>query len=72
MNKLLTKAIEAVSRLPDAEQTDVARLILERLEAEDRWDVAFADPRSEALLKQLADEAMAEGSIEGDPSTIPQ
>ena len=78
MNALLNKAFEAASKLPDEEQGELARAILQRLEAEDdaRWDAAFADPRSSALLKRLADEAdddVARGDfVHGDPSTIPR
>lgn len=57
MNALLDKAIAAVSRLPDAEQEAIARELLDRIEADRRWDTALADPRSEALLRRLADDA---------------
>ena len=74
MNALLDQAIEAVSKLPSAEQEIIARDILDRLAAEERWQSALADPRSETLLKRLADEARAEIArgdvIEGDPATI--
>jgi hypothetical protein len=71
MNALLDKAIFAIRNLPDAEQEAIAREILERIEADARWDMLFADPRSEVLLERLADEAGAEvrgGEVfDGDP-----
>ena len=61
MNALLDKAIFAIRKLPEAEQEAIAREILERIEADARWDALFADPRSEALLDVLAGEALGEG-----------
>jgi sugar-specific transcriptional regulator TrmB len=71
MNTLLDKAIFAIRKLPEAEQEAIARELLERIEADGRWDALFADPRSEALLERLADEARDEvrrGEVyDGDP-----
>jgi hypothetical protein len=71
MNALLDKAIFAIRKLPEAEQEAIAREILERIEADARWDALFADPRSEALLDVLADEALEEvrrgDVVDGDP-----
>ena len=60
MNALLAKAISAIRKLPEGEQEAIAREVLERIEADARWDALFADPRSEALLARLADEARDE------------
>jgi hypothetical protein len=60
MNALLDKAITAIRKLPEAEQEAIAREVIERIEADTRWDALFADPRSEALLERLADEACGE------------
>jgi hypothetical protein len=60
MNALLDKAIFAICQLPEAEQEAIAREILERIEADARWDTLFADPRSKAVLGRLADEALEE------------
>ena len=60
MNALVTKAIEAIAKLPTPEQEAIAREVLARIEADERWERLFADPRSEALLDRLADEAQAE------------
>jgi sugar-specific transcriptional regulator TrmB len=71
MNALLDKAISAIKKLPEPEQEATAREVLERIEADARWDKLFADPRSEALLERLADEALNEirrgDVIDGDP-----
>ena len=71
MNALLDKAIFAIRKLPEAEQEIIAREILERVEADARWDALFADPRSEALLERLADETLEEARrgevVNGDP-----
>jgi hypothetical protein len=60
MNALLDKAISAIRKLPEVEQEEIAREVLERTEADARWDALFADPRSEAALNRLADEAEAD------------
>jgi hypothetical protein len=71
MNALLDKAIFAIRKLPEAEQEAIARDILQRIEADARWDSLFADPRSEALLERLADDALDEVGrgevVDGDP-----
>jgi hypothetical protein len=61
MNALLDKAIFAIRRLPEAQQEAIARELLERIEADARWEALFADPRSEALLERLAE------VVDGDP-----
>ena len=60
MNALLNKAISAIQKLPDAEQEAIAREVLERIEADARWDILFADPRCEEALNRLATEAEAD------------
>ena len=56
MTRLLEKAFKDASRLPDIEQNVLAKWLLEELEAERKWDRAFAG--SEDILGQLADEAI--------------
>ena len=56
MNALPDKAIFAIRELPEAEQEAIARDMLERIEVDARWDVLFADPRSEPALQRLAAE----------------
>ena len=58
MTKALQKAFEAASRLPDADQEELAAAILEELQADERWDAVFA--RSQDALGRLADEALEE------------
>ena len=58
MTEALKKAFEAASRLPEPEQDDLAAAILEELDADERWEAAFA--RSQNALERLADEALAE------------
>jgi hypothetical protein len=60
MSALLDKAIAAIRELSEAEQEVTAREILERIEADARWERLFADPRSERALQRLAAEAEAE------------
>lgn len=60
MNALLDEAIFAIRKLPEAEQEAIACEILERIEADARWEALFADPRSEHALQRLAAEAEAE------------
>lgn len=57
MTKLLEKAFEEASKLPDIEQNILARRVLEELESEKRWESAFA--ASEDVLEAMADEALA-------------
>ncbi len=56
MTKLLEKAFKNASKLPDIEQNVLAKWLLQELEAERKWDQAFAE--SEDLLGLLADEAL--------------
>jgi hypothetical protein len=60
MTVLLEKAMQAVSRLSAEQQDAIAREILDRLQADARWNDLLTDPRSPALLKRLADEARAD------------
>jgi len=57
MTKLLERAFKEASRLPEVEQNALAKWVLEELEAEGRWEKAFAG--SEDILDGLADEALA-------------
>ena len=56
MTKLLEKAFEKASKLPDIEQNALAKWVLEEIESERKWDKAFAE--SENILDRLADEAL--------------
>ena len=58
MTELLKKAFERASKLPPKDQDAVAALVLAELEAEARWDQAFAG--SQDALKRLADDAIGD------------
>jgi hypothetical protein len=76
MNALVSKVIAALSKLPEAEQEAIAREVLDRIEADARWEQLLGDPRSEALLSRLAAEAredIAKGDVlEFDPANSKQ
>jgi hypothetical protein len=57
MAKLLEKAFKETSKLPEIQQNVLAKWVMEELEAEGRWEKAFA--ASEDVLDKLADEALA-------------
>jgi hypothetical protein len=72
MTELLERAIAKLKTLPTDKQDEIATLILEELEDEQRWDESFA--RSPDLLAKLAAEAMTEHRAgrtqELDPETL--
>jgi hypothetical protein len=72
MTKLLEKAFEEISKLPEQEQRAFAAWILEELAAERKWERAFTD--SADVLAALADEALTEHRAgqtqELDPDTL--
>jgi len=58
MTKLLEKAFDEASRLPEIEQNILAKWLLDELHSERVWTKTFAE--SEDVLDKLADEAIAE------------
>jgi hypothetical protein len=58
MTKLLQKAFDEASKLSEAEQDTLGRVLLEELASERRWDELFSG--SHDLLEELADQALAE------------
>jgi len=58
MTKLLDKAFEEASRLPEVDQNALAKWVLDELRSERVWGKTFAE--SEDVLEKLADEAIAE------------
>ena len=60
MSQLIDEAIAKVRQLPNADQEALAAIILQEIEAEQRWERLFARPESADLLSKLADEALAE------------
>lgn len=60
MIERLKEAFHQAERLPAEEQRVLAELLIEEMQASQRWDELFADPRSDALLERLTREALAE------------
>ena len=58
MTKLLDTALKKVTELPEPEQDAIARLILDELENEARWQLTFAG--SQDLLARLVGAAREE------------
>ena len=58
MTKLLDKAFEEASKLPELEQNALARWLIDEILSEKKWEKAFAE--SEDVLDKLADEALME------------
>ena len=58
MTKLLKKAFEKASALPEVEQNELAKWLLDELQSDRQWAKAFAE--SEDVLERLADEAIQE------------
>jgi len=58
MTKLLERAFEEASKLPNEAQDSLAKFLLEELASERRWDELFA--KSPEVLSELAREALAE------------
>ncbi len=58
MSKLLDRAFEEASKLPESEQEALAQWLLAELESERRWEEALA--QSEDKLSELAEEALTE------------
>ena len=58
MTKLLEKAFEKASKLPESEQNVIAKWLLEELESERNWEKSFSE--SEEILANLAKETISE------------
>ena len=58
MTKILQEAFDQASKLSEAEQDALGRILLEELASERRWEDLFAG--SQDLLEELANEALAE------------
>jgi hypothetical protein len=58
MTGMLKKAFDEASRLPEKEQDELAKFLLEEIRSERQWSDAFA--RSGDRLRELADEAVKE------------
>jgi hypothetical protein len=71
MTSLLEKALREAARLPEPEQDRIARLILDEIEDEARWQSSFAKSQDQlAALADAAREEIARGDVrDEDPST---
>lgn len=58
MTKLLEQAIATLRDLPDAEQDAIAKIVMDEVSADRRWDEVLA--KSPEKLRKLADKAWAE------------
>jgi hypothetical protein len=58
MTQLLGKVMSHMAKLPASEQDAIAAIVLEELASEKRWAKSFK--KSQGLLAQLADSALAE------------
>ncbi len=56
----LKEAFALAEQRSEQEQQALTELLLEELRASKHWDELFADPRSDALLERMVDEALAE------------
>jgi hypothetical protein len=59
MTKLLERAFEKASQLPEVEQNALAKWVIEEIESESKWEKVFSG--SEDILDKLADEALPAG-----------
>jgi len=58
MGKLLERAIQEASKLPDTEQEAIGAYLLEEIESERRWSELFERPAS--TVERMADQALEE------------
>ena len=58
MTKLLQKAFDEASKLPEVEQNALAKWLIDELHSQAKWDKIFSE--SEDILEKLADEALEE------------
>jgi hypothetical protein len=71
MTSLLEKALRKAARLPEAGQDRIARVVLDEIEDEARWQASFAKSQDQlAALASAAREEIARGDVsDDDPST---
>ena len=60
MPTLMNNLIDRLQSKPEEEQEEYAAMFLGELDAEEKWDELFADPRSHELLSRMAEEARRE------------
>ena len=56
MTKLLDRAFQEASKLPEIAQNALAKWLMEEMEDEEKWEITFAE--TEDILERLADEAL--------------
>ena len=54
MTELLANAIKAIEALPETEQDNIAREILDRIAEEAEWDTLVSSPNSQDWLAEQA------------------
>ena len=60
MIEALKDVFNEVAQLPENEQQHIIALVRQEIASEQRWQMLFNDPRSEAVLEELVNEALAE------------
>jgi len=60
MPTLMNNLIDRLQSKPEEEREEYAAMFLGELDAEEKWDELFADPRSDELLSRMAEEARRE------------
>ena len=60
MIEALRDVFNEVARLPENEQQHIIDLVRQEIASEKRWQALFNDPRSEAALANMVEEALAE------------
>ena len=59
MSHLMEQAFQKARELPEEDQEAIAAILLQEIEAEQRWEELFARPESADLLARMADQALA-------------
>ena len=60
MPTLMNNLIERLQSKPEKKQEEYAAMFLRELDAQEKWDKLFADPRSDELLSRMAEQARRE------------
>jgi len=63
MIEALEEAFKEVAKLPEDEQRHIVEIIRQEIASENRWQTLFHDPRSERVLENLVNEALAEDAF---------
>ena len=60
MPTLMNYLIERLQSKPEKKQEEYAAMFLHELDAQEKWDELFSDPRSHKLLSRMAEKARRE------------